>query len=132
MAKLMHVSPWTVRDYLRGRIKASVEFIHAALRATSFHPRVAEIAAPEGGEIRPQPPAPSDLREMEPEVVDLVGDLARLTSGLRQPEAARLTPDRAGVLARLLHAVDLRWSRVRAAVSNRLKRRLRPAEAVER
>lgn len=121
VARIMGLSPWTVRDYFDGKIKASLPFLHALAIATDG--AVAWPLEPEGFRLVRDQAVTTPLKEAEPELTDVIlsaGATIRKVREITDPESdggRRVTRQEAGNLDRCLAEMERELTEARAAVS---------------
>lgn len=135
IAQVWGKSAWTVRDVLRGKIRASLGFLHAACIATSHHPRVRRFLEPRGAHLVPDA-APLDpsrpLEEVLTDVglalADLIRQARRLRSAARRGRRRGDARQAAQDLAQGLDALDMSCQQARAALAGLINEDAPPAK----
>ena len=121
MARILRKSEWSVRDVLRGRVKASLAFLHAACIAADHHPLVRRFLTPRGARMAPVAPPMDPSRPVEEvltdvslALADVVRQARRLKSVARRGRRGGQASQAAVELAQGLDSLDMSFQQARS------------------
>jgi len=85
------VNKQTIYDILDGRIKMSLDFLHALVMASSGDPLLKKYLEPEGYELRPVNQAAPDKKTLAEECLDDLPAAAAYHKALMDPDSSEAT-----------------------------------------
>jgi len=116
IARLMGLSRRTIYDYLDGKIKISLPFLHAATIATNGHPAIGRFLEPSGFRLV-RDEAADPQKHAEAELTDVVLAVGRTIEHVRSAlEDKRLTAQERADLDLCLDDTERELSEARAAI----------------
>lgn len=117
IAAIIGRSEWTVRDYLEGRIKMTLAFLHAAVRATSGNPRIRRFLEPEGFALVADDSSVQPDKDAEGELLDDVERMGALAVTVRAlVHKGTITKADARRVEQCIRQSDEEWRQTKAAI----------------